>query len=57
VPSIQALTHPVVCGSKLYIRHEYYLYCYDIGRGDYSLLEMDAASCKKMDVMKITELE
>jgi outer membrane protein assembly factor BamB len=25
-----ALTHPVICGGKLYIRHQHYLYCYDI---------------------------
>lgn len=25
-----ALTHPVVCGGKLYIRHQHILYCYDI---------------------------
>lgn len=25
-----ALTHPVVCGGRLYIRHQHILYCYDI---------------------------
>jgi outer membrane protein assembly factor BamB len=26
----RALTHPVICGGRLYIRHQHYLYCYDI---------------------------
>ena len=26
----KALTHPVICGGRLYIRHERRLYCYDI---------------------------
>lgn len=26
------LTHPVVCGGRLYVRHQQMLYCYDVGK-------------------------
>ena len=34
IPSVKkpkSLTHPVVCGKRLYIRHQQRLYCYDVG--------------------------